>query len=159
MASADHGLGHFNPEDLPDASELKFGVVVSDYNDFVTHRLLESCIDTLESKNAAHIKTLHVPGSFELVGGAMHLLEQGGYHAVICLGCVIKGETEHDTYINHAVAQGITNLTIQYKTPVLFGLLTTNTRQQAEDRAGGKHGNKGAEAAQAAIFMGAMRKA
>lgn len=156
MASAEHGLGRFDPEQLPDASPYRFGVVVSDYNDFITHPLLDGCLNTLKEKGARQVSEVHVPGSFELVSGAMHLLESGKFDAVICLGCVIKGETDHDRYINHAVAQGITNLSIQYKTPVLFGVLTTNNREQAEARAGGEHGNKGVEAAQAAIFMAAL---
>lgn len=157
MASAEHGLGRFDPEQLPDASPYRFGVVVSNYNNFITDSLLDGCLQTLKDKGAHQIEVVHVPGSFELVSGALNLLESGKRDAVICLGCVIKGETDHDQYINHAVATGITDLSIQYKTPVLFGVLTTNNREQAEARAGGELGNKGTEAAQAAIFMAALR--
>jgi 6,7-dimethyl-8-ribityllumazine synthase len=94
-----------------------------------------------------------VPGSFELTLGAQLLAQHEEIDAVICLGVVIQGETKHDDYICHAVAQGITNVGLKFNKPVIFGLVTTNTLEQAWDRAGGKHGNKGVEAAVAAIHM------
>jgi len=95
----------------------------------------------------------HVPGAFELPLGARIVMGQEKIDAAICLGCVIKGETEHDVYINNAVATGIMTLGLTSKKPVIFGVLTPNTKQQALDRAGGKHGNKGVEAATTAIKM------
>jgi 6,7-dimethyl-8-ribityllumazine synthase len=94
-----------------------------------------------------------VPGAFELTAGAQIMFEKYHPDAVITLGCVIKGDTDHDKYINHAVSQGITMLSIQYKKPFIFGLLTPNTMKQALERSGGKHGNKGAEVAEACLKM------
>ena len=100
----------------------------------------------------------HVPGAFELPMGARLLATSGKYDAIICLGCVIKGETKHDEYINNAVAHGIALLSLLLAKPIIYGVLTTNTLKQAQDRAGGKHGNKGVEAAEAAIQMATMAK-
>ncbi len=158
MASAQHNLSHYDPHNIPNAESFRFGIVVSTYNDSITSPLLDGCLETLKTHGAAdtHISVVYVPGAFELTGAADQLLRQGRVDAVICLGCVIKGDTDHDKYINHAVAQGITQLNIQYGKPVIFGLLTPNTYQQAADRAGGQHGNKGVEAAIAAIQMVAL---
>ncbi len=104
------------------------------------------------------IKVLYVPGAFELTTGAQMLSSVPKFEAIICLGCVIKGETKHDEYINHAVANGLTQLSLRIKKPVIFGLLTTNNLKQAKDRAGGKHGNKGIEAALTAVRMLALKK-
>ena len=101
---------------------------------------------------------MQVPGSFELTTGARILNSQQNVDAVICLGCVIKGETSHDEYINNAVAIGLTNLGISTGRPHIFGLLTTNNREQAIDRSGGKYGNKGIDAAVAAIRMAFLKK-
>jgi 6,7-dimethyl-8-ribityllumazine synthase len=99
----------------------------------------------------------HVPGSFELTLGAQFLAEYDDLDAIICLGCVIQGETPHFTYICQGVTQGITQLNLEYNLPFIFGVLTTNSQQQAIDRAGGKHGNKGDEAAITAIKMAALQ--
>lgn len=161
MSSARKNLSTYDESNVPDAAELKIGIVVSDWNKDITHALYEGCYDTLlkHGAKAAHLKTLQVPGTFELPAGARMLAGQEKLDAVVCLGCVIKGETEHDVYINTAVAQGLVNLSIATGKPYIFGVLTPNTHEQAADRAGGKYGNKGVEAAVTAIRMAAVSKA
>jgi 6,7-dimethyl-8-ribityllumazine synthase len=152
-------LSAYDPESIPDASEMRFGIVISDWNRQVTWSLLEGAISTL-SKHGAKDKNIiirHVPGSFELTLGAQFLAEYDDLDAVICLGCVIQGDTPHFTYICQGVTQGITQLNLDYNIPFIFGVLTTNTQQQAIDRAGGKLGNKGDEAAVTAIKMAALQ--
>ena len=124
----------------------------------ISASLLQACKATLLASgvNDHNMNLIEVPGAFELVSGAHLLLERKEPDAVICLGCVIKGETRHDTYINHAVAQGLMRLSIEYNTPVIFGVLTTDTIDQAQARAGGGLGNKGEEAALAALKMGLL---
>jgi 6,7-dimethyl-8-ribityllumazine synthase len=153
-------LSEYDPESVPDAGKMRFGIVVSDWNREVTWSLLNGAISTLkrhgtEEKN---IVVKHVPGSFELTLGAQFLAEYDDLDAVICLGCVIQGETPHFTYICQGVTQGITQLNMEYNIPFIFGVLTTNDQQQATDRAGGKHGNKGDEAAVTAIKMAALQQ-
>jgi 6,7-dimethyl-8-ribityllumazine synthase len=160
MATALKSLSDYNAEEVPSAKGMKFGIVVSEYNADITINLMKGCIETLLYHGAKEkdIQVLYVPGAFELTFGAKIIAAQHKPHAVICLGCVIKGETDHDRYINHAVAQGITNLSLQINKPVIFGLLTPNNQKQATERAGGKHGNKGTEAAITAIKMVALKK-
>ncbi len=138
-----------------DAAGLHIGVVVSRWNSEITTKLLEGCRSVLEKAGLAKedLEVVFVPGSFEIPAGMSVLLAHGHYDAVIGLGCVVKGETRHDEYINHAVAQGLVQLNIKYQTPTIFGLLTVEDQGQAEDRAGGKWGNKGEEAAETAIQM------
>ncbi len=138
-----------------DASGLRIGIVVSEWNREITGKLLRGCMETLTHAGLSQkdMKILHVPGSYELPSGATLLLNKGQLDTVICLGCVIKGETRHDEYINHAVAQGLIQLNLKYLKPVIFGLLTVENKKQAEDRTGGPYGNKGAEAAKTAIRM------
>ena len=153
-------LSVYDPESVPDASEMRFGIVVSDWNREVTWSLLEGAVNTLEKHGATdeNIIVKHVPGSFELTLGAQFLAEYDDVDAVICLGCVIQGETPLFTYICQGVTQGITQLNLEYNIPFVFGVLTTNTHQQAIDRAGGIHGNKGNEAAVTAIKMAALQR-
>ena len=160
MASALKNLSVYEEKNLPSAAGMSFGIVVSDWNTEVTHALYNGCIETLlkHGVNEEDIRTAQVPGSFELPVGAKILAGAKRFDAIICLGCVIKGETQHDEYINHAVATGLTNLSIASGIPCIFGVLTPNDHQQALDRAGGKHGNKGVEAAVTAIRMAALRK-
>lgn len=162
MSTRDRNLSDYHPESIPDASRMKFGIIVSDYNQDITTSLLDACIVTLKKHGvlAQNIDCIRVPGSFELVSGADLYLQsrQRSIDAVICLGCVIKGETRHDEYINHAIAQGITGLNTSFHIPVIFGVLTTNTLEQALARAGGKAGNKGVESAIAAIRMANLRR-
>jgi 6,7-dimethyl-8-ribityllumazine synthase len=153
-------LSAYNPELVPDASDMRFGIVVSDWNMEVTWELLEGAVKTLKKHGAAtkNIVIKHVPGSFELTLGAQFLAEYDDLDAVICLGCVIQGETPHFNYICQGVTQGITQLNLEYNLPFIFGVLTTLDQQQAVDRAGGKHGNKGDEAAVTAIKMAALQR-
>lgn len=155
MASEIKSLSEYIEQDIPSAESKKFGIVVSEYYHDITSALYQGCVETLIKHGAKqdHIITYPVPGTFELTAGTQIALKTEKFDAVICLGVVIKGETQHDEYINHAVAQGITQLEIQYSTPCIFGVLTPNTMQQAIDRSGGKHGNKGIEAAVTAIKM------
>jgi 6,7-dimethyl-8-ribityllumazine synthase len=153
-------LSVYDPESVPDASEMRFGIVISDWNREVTWSLLDGAIRTLTTHGAKdkNIIVRHVPGSFELTLGAQFLAEYDDLDAVICLGCVIQGETPHFMYICQGVTQGITQLNLDYNIPFIFGVLTTNTQQQAVDRAGGKLGNKGNEAAVTAIKMAALQR-
>jgi len=153
-------LSEYNPETVPDASDMRFGIVVSDWNNKITWSLLEGAVRTLKKHGTpgSDIVVKHVPGSFELTLGAQFLAEYDDLDAVICLGCVIQGETPHFTYICQGVTQGITQLNMEYNIPFVFGVLTTNTFEQAEERAGGIHGNKGDEAAITAIKMAALQR-
>jgi 6,7-dimethyl-8-ribityllumazine synthase len=158
MATAN--LSAYDPDGVPDAGEMRFGIVVSDWNMQITWSLLDGTVNTLKKYGASekNIIIKHVPGSFELTLGAQFLAEYDDLDAVICLGCVIQGETPHFTYICQGVTQGITQLNLEYNIPFIFGVLTTNSQQQAIDRAGGKLGNKGDEAAVTAIKMAALQR-
>ncbi len=160
MATALKNLSEYDESTLPDAGEMIFGIVVAEWNARITHALYEGCYDTLLKHGAKeeNIHTVQVPGSFELPAGARILAGKHNPDAVICLGCVIKGETNHNEYINQAVASGLVNLSIASGKAFVFGVLTPNDEQQALDRAGGKHGNKGVEAAVTAIRMAALKK-
>jgi len=140
---------------IPSAKKMKFAIVYAEWNPEVTHALRDGAIKTLLKHGAdkKNISTHMVPGSFELTLGGQYLAEHSKADAIICLGCVIQGETRHFDFICDAVAQGITQLNIKYNKPFIFGVLTTQNQQQAIDRAGGKHGNKGDEAAVTAIQM------
>jgi 6,7-dimethyl-8-ribityllumazine synthase len=155
MASALKNLSDYNSNNVIDISNKKFGLVVAEWNKAITDTLCKGAYDTLIKHGAKPENIIRntVPGSFELSFGAQLLAQNNGIDVVICLGVVIKGETKHDDYICHAVAQGITQVSLKYNKPVIFGLVTTNDEQQAWDRAGGKHGNKGIEAAATAIHM------
>ena len=152
-------LSSYNPDDVPDASNMCFGIVISDWNREVTWALLDGAVSTLKKHGAKekNIIVKHVPGSFELTLGAQFLAEYSDLDAIICLGCVIQGETPHFTYICQGVTYGITQLNMEYNIPFIFGVLTTDSQEQAKDRAGGKHGNKGDEAAITAIKMAALQ--
>jgi len=145
---------------VPDASDMRFGIVVSDWNSEITRALLEGAVSRLKQHGTDddNIVIKHVPGSFELTLGAQFLAEYDDLDAVICLGCVIQGETPHFTYICQGVTQGITQLNMEYNIPFIFGVLTTDTDRQASERAGGIHGNKGDEAAITAIKMAALQR-
>ena len=160
MASALKNLSQYVVENIPNASDFVFGIVVADWNAEITHALYEGCYDTLvqHGANPDKIYTFQVPGSFELPAGARMLAGQHNPDAVICLGCVIKGDTNHNEYINQAVANALAQMSIASGRAFIFGLLTTNDQLQAVDRSGGKHGNKGVEAAVTAIRMAALRK-
>ena len=153
-------LSDYDPDSVPDAGKMRFGIVVSDWNREVTWSLLDGAVSTLKKHGTEErsIVVKHVPGSFELTLGAQFLAEYDDLDAVICLGCVIQGETPHFSYICQGVTQGITQLNMEYNIPFIFGVLTTNNQQQAIDRAGGKHGNKGDEVAVTAIKMAALQQ-
>ncbi|TGE14893.1 6,7-dimethyl-8-ribityllumazine synthase [Hymenobacter elongatus] len=155
MATALKNLSDYTAATFVDISEKRFGLVVAEWNREITDVLSQGAYDTL-LKHGAKEENIYrntVPGSFELTLGAQFLAQHEEIDAVICLGVVIRGDTKHDDYINHAVAHGLTNVGLKFNKPVIFGLVTTNTLEQALDRAGGKHGNKGVEAAAAAIHM------
>ncbi len=155
MATALHNLSEYDSSKIPDASNMCFGIVVSEWNSEITGALLDGCVSTLEKHGTLpeniHVKT--VPGSFELIYGAHQMCLNGGYDAVIILGSVIRGETPHFDYICQGVTYGIARLNAKSEIPVVYGLLTTDNEQQAKERAGGKLGNKGDECAVVAIKM------
>jgi 6,7-dimethyl-8-ribityllumazine synthase len=159
MASSLKNLSQHDPESIPDGSSMKFSIIVSEWNEDITAKLLEGALNTLKINRVKeeNISVKFVPGSFELPYGARIVAEQFLPHAVICLGCVIRGETSHFDYICKGVTYGITELNLDYDIPFIFGVLTTENRQQALDRAGGQHGNKGDEAAVTALKMAALR--
>ncbi|CCH56719.1 6,7-dimethyl-8-ribityllumazine synthase [Fibrisoma limi BUZ 3] len=160
MASELKNLSVFSTDNLPDVSIHRFAIVVAEWNSDVTEALFNGAYQTLLHYGAKpdNIIRGNVPGSYELTLGAQWFAQRDDIDAVICLGCVIQGETKHNDYINHAVAQGLTNVSIKTGKPVIFGVLTPNDQQQALDRAGGKHGNKGDEAAMTAIKMLGLQK-
>ena len=155
MSSADKNLSVFTTDGLPDITNKKFVIVVAEWNQEVTEALFQGAYKTLVDYGAQtqNILRANVPGSFELSFGSQIYAQKADVDAVIAIGCVIQGETKHNDYINHAVAHGLTDVALKYNKPVIFGVLTPNTLQQALDRAGGIHGNKGDEAAITAIKM------
>ncbi|MDR3142261.1 MAG: 6,7-dimethyl-8-ribityllumazine synthase [Tannerellaceae bacterium] len=155
MATAYQNLSDYDFNSVPDASDMRVGIVVSEWNKNITEKLLEGACNTLEKHGvtAGNMIVKRVPGSFELTYGARKLAENKELDAVIILGCVVRGDTPHFDYVCSGVTQGITELNLMYDMPFVFGLLTTDTMQQSEERAGGKYGNKGDEAAITAIKM------
>ncbi|MCG8474264.1 MAG: 6,7-dimethyl-8-ribityllumazine synthase [Cytophagales bacterium] len=155
MASSLKNLSDFTDKNVTDISQKRFAIVVSEWNTEVTEALYAGAVNTLIRLGAEQENILRkdVPGSFELSLGAQWAAQVEEIDAVICLGCVIQGETRHFDFICDAVANGITNVSLKYNKPVIFGVLTPDTQQQALDRAGGKHGNKGDEAAVTAVKM------
>lgn len=155
MATALHNLSDYDFDKVPDASNMCFGIVVSEWNREITGAMLDGAVKTLERHGTIpeniHIKT--VPGSFELIYGAQQMCKNDGFDAIIILGSVIRGETPHFDYICQGVTYGIARLNAIQNIPVIYGLLTTNDLQQAKDRSDGKLGNKGDECAIDAIKM------
>ena len=153
MATRNHNLSKFDAP-LPSAEDMRFGIVVAEWNREVTEALLEGAVRTLRAAGCPdmNIQIKYVPGTFELSLGAQFFAEYTDVDAVIALGCVIQGDTRHFDFICQGVTQGITQLQIQWNMPIAFGVLTVNDMQQALDRCGGRLGNKGDEAA-AAINM------
>ena len=140
---------------IPDAHKMRLGIVVCEWNNNITDVLLEGAINTLKSNgiDETNILVKRVPGSFELIYGCSQMLKQSPVDAVIAIGCVIKGDTPHFDYICSATTQGLTTLNTLYDKPVIFGVLTVNTLEQALERTGGNLGNKGNEFAVTAIKM------
>lgn len=155
MATAYHNLSTYDEASVPNVEGKRFGIVVADWNSNITFKLLDGAIGTF-AEHGVHPEDVivkHVPGSFELVFAARQMAERARVDAVIVLGCVVRGDTPHFDYVCQGVTQGIASLNLKYNIPFIFGMVTTNTMQQAEDRAGGIHGNKGVEGAITAIIM------
>ncbi len=155
MASSEKNLSSFNYSSDRDISHFRFGIVVSEWNEEVTESMFEGAVSTIVNMGGSreNIHRINVPGTFELTLGAQNQAKKESIDAVICIGCVIQGETRHFDFICQAVAQGISDVGIKYDKPVIFGVLTTDNLKQALDRAGGKHGNKGDEAGATAVKM------
>ncbi|MBD0824987.1 MULTISPECIES: 6,7-dimethyl-8-ribityllumazine synthase [Aestuariibaculum] len=158
MATANKNLSEYDKATIPNAKKFRFGIVVSEWNDTITEGLYQGAYDALVENGTLpeNIIRWNVPGSFELIYGAKKMQEQI-VSAVIVIGSVIQGETKHFDFVCEGVTQGIKDLNVLHETPVIFCVLTDNTMQQAIDRSGGKHGNKGTEAAIAAIKMAELR--
>lgn len=160
MSSLHKNLSDFSHLTVGSAEGYKIAIVVSQWNAAVTGALLNGAVDTLLKHNSkeSDISIVEVPGSYELISGADLVLRNDEVDAVICLGCVIQGETRHFDFICDAVGNGLANVSIKYNKPVIFGVLTTDTLEQAQERSGGKYGNKGDEAAITAIRMVELHK-
>lgn len=160
MATSLKNLSDYNIQSVADASTMKFGIVVAEWNTEITEALYRGAFNTLVKHGAKEENILkkYVPGTFELTLGAQLIAENTEVDAIIVLGCVIQGETRHFDFICQGVTQGITQVNLDYNLPVIFGVLTTDNQQQALDRAGGKHGNKGDEAAFTAIKMVSLQQ-
>lgn len=159
MATKNQNLSSYDKATIPNAKNFRFGIIVSEWNANITDNLLKGALDTLLEHGVVSANIVHwnVPGSFELIYGAKKMQQQD-VDAVIIIGSVIQGDTKHFDFVCEAVSQGIKDLNVLHDVPVIFCLLTDNTMQQAIDRSGGKHGNKGVEAAVAAIKMAELRK-
>ncbi|HLW20929.1 MAG TPA: 6,7-dimethyl-8-ribityllumazine synthase [Cyclobacteriaceae bacterium] len=155
MASSTKNLSEHSEKNIQNMEDKKFAVIVSEWNQEVTESLYNGAYETLIANGVRkeNIIRKDVPGSFELSLAAQWMAEKTEIDAVVCLGCVIQGETKHFDFICDAVANGLTQVALKYNKPVIFGVLTPNTQQQALDRAGGIHGNKGDEAAITAVKM------
>jgi 6,7-dimethyl-8-ribityllumazine synthase len=159
MATENKNLSDYDKNTIPNAKDFRFGIVVSEWNDTITEGLFQGAYYTLIENGVLpkNIIRWNVPGSFELIYGSKKMQEQM-VNAVIAIGSVIQGETKHFDFVCEGVTQGIKDLNVLHETPVIFCVLTDNTMQQAIDRSGGKHGNKGTEAAIAAIKMADLRR-
>ena len=159
MATKNKNLSDYDKTTIPNAMNYRFGIVVSEWNDTITEGLYEGAYNTLIEHGVLPEKIVrwNVPGSYELIYGCKKMQEHK-VNAVIAIGSVIQGETKHFDFVCEAVSQGIKDLNVLHNTPVIFCVLTDNNLQQAIDRSGGKHGNKGTEAAVAAIKMAHLRE-
>lgn len=155
MATENKNLSHYDKTKIPNVKSFRFGIVTSEWNEQVTFGLKQGAIETLRDcgATAENIVCWEVPGSFELIYGCKKMLKTQNVDAVIAIGCVIQGETRHFDFVCQGVTQGIAQLNVSEEIPVIFCVLTDNNLQQSLDRSGGKHGNKGVEAAIAAIKM------
>ena len=160
MIEKKKNLSDYDPASVPSGKGMKIGIVAAEWNPDVTNPMLEGAYDTLVQYGVDEddIEVMRVPGTYELTYGAKMLLERTRCQAVICIGCVIQGETRHFDFICEAVSQGLTNLSLQNDAPVIFSVLTTNNMEQALARAGGQHGNKGVEGAVTCLKMLALGK-
>src|SRR5690554_6818853 len=159
MATKNQNLSSYDKNTIPNAKDFRFGIVVSEWNNNITDNLFKGALETLIKHGALpkNITSWNVPGSYELIYGSKKMQERN-VDVVIAIGCVIQGETKHFDFVCDAVSQGIKDLNVLHDTPVIFCVLTDNNLQQALDRSGGKHGNKGTEAAIAAIKMAFLNK-
>ena len=160
MSTERHNLSSYDASLIPSGIGKRFGIVVSEWNPDVTGCLLDGAVETLLKFGVGKDDIIieYVPGSFELTYGAKIIIEKEKLDAVIVLGCVIQGETPHFTFVCDSVTKGVTELNLTHNVPVIFGLLTTNTLEQAKARSGGRHGNKGDEAAITALKMIALNE-
>ncbi|WP_299118119.1 6,7-dimethyl-8-ribityllumazine synthase [uncultured Winogradskyella sp.] len=159
MATENKNLSNYDKATIPNAKDFRFGIVVSEWNDTITEGLFNGALEALKDCGALdkHITRWNVPGSYELVYGCKKMQNQN-VDVVIAIGSVIQGETKHFDFVCDGVTQGIKDLNVLSDIPVIFCVLTDNNMQQSIDRSGGKHGNKGTEAAIAAIKMAQLRK-
>lgn len=160
MATELKNLSSYDPAKVASGKGRKVGIVYAEWNDGVTYALRDGAVRTLLDNGVeeSDITLVSVPGSFELIFGASQMVKSGNYDAVIAIGCVIRGDTPHFDYICEGVTAGLAKLNVEYDTPVIFGLITTNNLQQAEERSGGRLGNKGDECAITALQMMALRQ-
>jgi len=160
MATENKNLSVYDKTTIPSAKDFRFGIVVSEWNADITEALFTGAYETLLDCGASEENILrwNVPGSFELTYGSKKMISTKNVDVVIAIGSVIQGETKHFDFVCSATAEGIKDLNVLYDTPIIFCVLTDNSLQQAKDRSGGKHGNKGTEAAIAAIKMAALGK-
>ncbi len=158
MATIHKNLSTYDKNTIPNAKNFRFGIVVSEWNETITQGLKNGAINTLIDNGVLedNIMVWDVPGTFELPFGCKHMIKTQTVDAIIAIGSVIQGETKHFDFVCSGTAQGIKDLNVQENVPVIFCVLTDNTLQQAIDRSGGKHGNKGTEAAVAAIKMATL---
>ena len=160
MATQERNLSHYDEHNLPDASDMRVGLVVSEWNPGITEKLLEGARSTLLriGVKEENIIVWKVPGSFELIYGARRMQKNRFIDAIIAIGSIIRGETPHFDYVCQATSQGIKDLNIKGEAPVIFCVLTDDNIQQARDRSGGKHGNKGVDCAVAAVKMAWLKQ-
>jgi len=153
-------LSYYDKATIPNAKKFRFGIVVSEWNPDITENLYLGAVQALIENGATkeNIIKWDVPGSFELIYGCKKMIETQNLDTIIAIGNVIQGETKHFDFVCDGVTQGIKDLNIKYDVPVIFCVLTDNTKQQSLERSGGKHGNKGIESAIAAIKMAALRE-
>ncbi len=159
MATAEHNLSTYDPTSVPSGAGRRFALVVSEWNMVITDPLRRGAKETLMKHGVEEndIIEVWVPGSFELASGAQFLLESGGLDGVICLGSVVRGETPHFDFVCQGTTDGIMTVGLKFSVPVIFGVLTDDTMEQARDRSGGKHGNKGVDCAVAVLKMAALK--
>lgn len=160
MATEMHNLSQYDPTKIASGEGRKVGIVYAEWNSDITYALRDGAVKTLKENGvkADDITIASVPGSFELIFGASQMVKSGKYDAVIAIGCVIRGDTPHFDYICEGVTAGLSQLNVTYDIPVIFGLITTNTLLQAQERSGGRLGNKGDECAVTALQMMAQFK-
>lgn len=162
MSTADKNLSDLDYNFEEDPSDLRIALVKAKWNNEITDRLLEGALKALKRCGITdnHIRVVEVPGSYELPMGAQMLLDECDPlpGAVICLGCVIRGETSHFNFVSQSVSQGIKDVGLKYNVPVIFGVLTDDTKEQSIARSGGIHGNKGEEAAVSGIEMALLQR-